>query len=95
VGVYSPQHRDYSSLGTSNRIGHRRLRTVGPKKLIDITLEQTCEANRLGSISLALIGEMALNLCVMENLYEACPLSGPSELRVSLLLYISFVPYTH
>jgi len=28
---------------------------------------------------------MALNLCVMEILYDACPLSRPSELKVSFL----------
>ena len=43
----------------------------------------------MGSISLALIGEMALNLCVMEFLYESCPLSRPSELKVSLLYVYS------
>ena len=42
------------------------------------------QANCLGSISLALIGEVALHLCVMEYLYEACPLSRPSDLSVSL-----------
>jgi len=36
------------------------------------------------SISLALIGEIAHNLWVIEYLYEACPLSRPGDLSVSL-----------
>ncbi len=32
---------------------------------------------------LALLGEMALALVVMDNLYEACPLSRANDLTVS------------
>jgi hypothetical protein len=55
----------------------------------------TYKVDCLNSISLALVGEMALNLCVIEYLYEACPLSRPSDLSVSYLMGIASALYIY